>query len=306
MTTSYPSYLQLFESGELARRVERAIASLADCTGCPRRCHADRRREEVSGAYCRIGRHAKVASFGPHHGEEDCLSGRRGSGTIFFSACNLRCVFCQNWDISAEGRGTAVGPERLAEMMLELQQAGCHNINFVTPEHVAAQMLEGLCEAAGRGLELPVVYNTSAYDSLESLQLLDGVVDIYMPDFKIWDPSLAKELLKAEDYPEAARRAFKEMHRQVGDLEVDADGVAVRGLLVRHLVMPGDVAGTRQIMRFLSQELSPDTFVNIMGQYRPEHHASRYESIDRPVTQSECEAAVEIAREERLWRFDER
>ena len=300
----YPSYLTLHDTGELKKRVRRAVSSLADCTVCPRDCHADRLSEDLHLAVCRIGRHAKVASYFPHFGEENCLRGRRGSGTIFFSGCNLRCVFCQNWDLSWEGRGSVAKPEDLARMMIELQSQGCHNINFVTPEHVVPQMLEGLLFAVEQGLRLPIVYNTSAYDSLQSIELLEGVVDIYMPDFKVWDKEQAKWLLKAEDYPEVARRVIEEMHRQVGDLVIDQHGLAKRGMLVRHLVMPNDVAGTRNIMRFLANSISPHTYVNIMGQYRPEHRAGRYELIDRPLSKYEYQEAVRAAREAGLYRFN--
>ena len=237
---------------------------------------------------------------------EDCLRGWNGSGTIFFGWCNLRCVFCQNFDLSWEGLGEPTTPDEMAAMCLELQAHGCHNINFVTPEHVVPQMLEGLLRAIERGLRLPVVYNTSAYDSLESLRLLDGVVDIYMPDFKFWDPETTKWIVKAKDYPEVARRTVKEMHRQVGDLAHGDDGLARHGLLVRHLVMPHRLAGTREIMRYLAQEISPNTYVNIMAQYRPAGRADRYEQINRCTTTAEYEEAVEIAREEGLHRFDTR
>lgn len=247
-------------------------------------------------SFCRTGRLARVNSCFPHHGEEACISGRFGSGTIFFSHCNLRCVFCQNFEISWAGAGRLVEPGKLAGMMVSLQERGCHNINFVTPSHVVPQILEALVPAVEHGLRLPIVYNTGGYDSVETLRLLDGVVDIYMPDLKFADPAVAGQLARAEDYPEVARRAVKEMHRQVGDLVVDATGVARRGLLVRHLVMPNDQSGTASIMRFLAKEISPDTAVNIMAQYRPEGHAGQYPSIDRPVTTAEYREAVAAAR----------
>ncbi len=258
---------------------------------------------------CRTGRLAQVSSAFAHFGEEDCLRGSHGSGTIFFSYCNLKCVFCQNYDISWEGGGRPVDASELADLMLALQQRGCHNINLVTPEHVVPQVLEALPLAATRGLRIPIVYNTSAYDSLRSLQLLDGVVDIYMPDFKVWSPEIARRLLQADDYPAVARRAIKEMHRQVGDLALDEDGLAVRGLLVRHLVMPGGVAGTREVSRFLSTEVSPDTYVNIMGQYHPAGRVGlegRYPEIDRRVSRAEMLDAYRVAAEEGLHRFDQR
>lgn len=301
-----PAYLSLQRSAELGRRVERALQGLEDCHVCPRNCGVDRMADKT--AACKTGRYALVGSYFPHFGEEDCLRGWRGSGTIFFSLCNLRCVFCQNHDISQAPKGVESPPERLAEMMLELQARGCHNINFVTPEHVVPQMLEALPLAVEGGLWLPIVYNTSAYDSLDSLRLLDGIVDIYMPDFKFWDDQRSLTYMKAKDYPEAARQAVKEMHRQVGPLKLDERGLAKRGLLVRHLVMPGDIASTRDIMRFLADEVSPDTYVNVMGQYYPSGSVSgeKYEEINRNVSEAEMERAMQAAREAGLWRIDRR
>lgn len=301
-----PAYLELHRSGELSRRAQAATKGLTECTVCPRNCRVDRLADETG--VCKIGRYALVSSFFPHLGEENCLRGWRGSGTIFFSMCNLRCVFCQNHDISHEGHGRPASPEALAQMMLELQAMGCHNINFVTPEHVVPQVMEALVIAVEGGLRLPLVYNTSAYDSLESLQLLDGVVDIYMPDFKIWDSKLALRYLRAKDYPEAARQAIREMHRQVGALKMDERSLALRGVLLRHLVMPGSVAGTPEIMRFLAQEVSPDTFINLMAQYRPAAKVGpeRYAEINRRITNQEYKVALQSARQEGLWRFDQR
>ncbi len=299
-----PSYLAAFESGALAARAERALEELRSCRLCPRECGAD--RLEGRTGICGTGRFAAVSSAFPHHGEESCLSGRNGSGTIFFTFCNLKCVFCQNHDISWEGEGASVGPEDLAGMMLSLQRLGCHNINFVTPSHVVPQILEALPRAVEKGLRLPLVYNTGGYDSMAVLGLLDGLVDIYMPDFKFWDPAVAKRLADAKDYPEVARRAVREMHRQVGDLALDGEGIAVRGVLVRHLVMPGGLAGTREVARFLTG-LSRDTFVNVMGQYRPAGRAGRegkYREIDRGLLRAELEEAFRVAREEGLHRFD--
>ncbi|MEW5941178.1 MAG: radical SAM protein [Chloroflexota bacterium] len=301
-----PAYLHLYRSGELERRARAAIEGLAACRACPRDCKVDRLADRT--AACKTGRYARVSSYFPHHGEEDCLRGRQGSGTIFFSWCNLRCQFCQNYDVSQQGHGAETRPERLAGMMLELQAAGCHNINFVTPEHVVPQILEALPLAVEGGLRIPIVYNTSAYDSLESLRLMDGVVDIYMPDFKIWDSRLALKYLLAKDYPEAARRAIKEMHRQVGELKMDEHGLAKRGVLVRHLVMPGGVAGTREIMKFLSEEVSPHAFVNVMAQYRPagKVSAEKFPEINRGVTHAEYAEAIAAAQEAGLSRFDQR
>jgi putative pyruvate formate lyase activating enzyme len=239
-----------------------------------------------------------VASYFPHFGEEDCLRGWCGSGTIFFSGCNLRCVFCQNYDISWHVEGEAVTPARLAEMMLELQATGCHNINWVTPEHVVPQILEAVPLALDGGLRLPIVYNTSAYDSLDSLRLMDGVVDVYMPDLKLLDRRRAGRYLRRPDYPEVARRAVLEMQRQVGDLVVDEDGLAVRGLLVRHLVMPGMVDETEAILRFVAEALGPSTYVNLMAQYYPAGRVARgeYAEIDRGVTRSEYRRALQVAK----------
>lgn len=306
VTKFEPAYMKLHLNGELETRADKAVSSLTACRACPRDCGANRLEDKT--ATCKTGRYALVSSYFPHFGEEDCLRGWRGSGTIFFARCNLRCVFCQNYDISQAHSGVETRPTRLAQMMLELQEAGCHNINFVTPEHVVPQILEALPIAVGAGLRLPLVYNTSAYDAMESLALLDGVIDIYMPDFKIWDSDLALRYLKARDYPQAARIALREMHRQVGDLIVDENGLALRGVLVRHLVMPGGEADTRNIMGFLSEELSPDTFVNLMDQYHPANKVSdsQYEEINRRITSRELENSYKIAREAELWRFDQR
>ncbi len=243
MSSSYSSYLILYESGELARRAKAAVETLAECRLCPRQCGADRRQcqvapasrqSEISQPYCRTGRYAVVSSAFAHHGEETCLRGFNGSGTIFFCHCNLRCVFCQNFDISWEGRGRETTAAEIAGLMLDLQDQNCHNINFVTPTHVVPQILEALVQAVGDGLRLPLVYNSGGYDCVETLRLLDGIIDIYMPDFKFWDPAVSKQLANAENYGEIARAAIKEMHRQVGDLVLDDRGIARRGLLVRH------------------------------------------------------------------------
>jgi len=301
-----PGYLRLYESGELERRIERARHLLESCTACPRNCRVDRLADKF--AVCKTGRYAIVSSYGPHHGEEDCLRGWGGSGTIFLAGCNLRCVFCQNFDISWQVRGTPAPPERLARTMLELQAEGCHNINFVTPEHVVPQIIEALPHAIAGGLRLPIVYNTSAYDSMESLELMDGVVDIYMPDFKYWDVENARKYSKAPDYPQVARRTIKEMFRQVGDLVIDEHGVAQRGLLIRHLVMPGNIAGSGEIMRWIVAELSAKTYVNVMPQYYPAGKVSRseYAEINRRVLPSEYEQAIDEAWRAGLTRLDAR
>jgi putative pyruvate formate lyase activating enzyme len=301
-----PAYLRAYRAGELPKRVECALEMLRVCAACPRNCRVDRLADKF--AVCKTGRYAIVSSYFDHHGEEDCLRGSRGSGTIFFSGCNLRCVFCQNFDISWQLHGSPTPPSRLAGMMLELQAQGCHNINFVTPEHVVPQIVEALPLAIEGGLRLPLVYNTSAYDSMESLELLDGLVDIYMPDFKYWDGEMARKYSKAPDYPEVARRTIKEMQRQVGDLVIDAHGLAQRGLLIRHLVMPENIAGTREIMRWIAQELSPTTYVNVMSQYYPAGKVSRseYADINRRITPTEYERALEEAWRAGLQRLDSR
>ena len=300
-----PNYIRLYESGELERRVAEALAGLESCRVCPWDCGINRLEDEWR--VCRSGRRARVASCFPHFGEEDCLRGWQGSGTIFFAWCNLRCVFCQNFDISQQRAGREVETEELAKLMLRLQQQGCHNINLVTPEHVVPQILEALPHAIRGGLRLPLVYNTSAFDSAQSLRLLDGIVDIYMPDFKYWREDTAQHYLKSPRYPETARAAIAEMHRQVGVLQIDDSGLATRGVLVRHLVMPGGADETRAIMRFLA-DLSPDTYVNIMAQYRPSGRVDggKYAEIDRAVSTDEIRAAYAGATEVGLHRFDER
>ena len=302
-----PAYVETYESGELRRKVDEARAALASCRVCPRDCDVDRLADER--AVCRTGRHAQVASASPHFGEEDVLRGWRGSGTIFFSYCNLRCVFCQNYDISWQGGGEELDALEIAGLMLELQARGCHNINFVTPEHVVPQVLEAVWEAARRGLRLPLVYNTGAYDALHSIELLDGVVDVYMPDLKFWETATARRLVLAPDYPERARAAIREMHRQVGDLVCDEDGLALRGLLVRHLVMPEGLAGSEGVMEFLAG-LSADTYVNVMDQYGPAGKVrqlpERYGDIDRRVRAHEVGEAIDLARAAGLWRLDQR
>jgi putative pyruvate formate lyase activating enzyme len=307
-----PVYLRTWRRGELPAKVEAGLAELARCEVCPRSCRIDRLADERR--VCGTGRRASVSSAFPHFGEEDCLRGWRGSGTIFFGLCNLRCVFCQNWDISQRERGRELDAGQIADVALELQARGCHNLNFVTPEHVVPQVIEALAEAIPRGLRLPVVYNTSAFDSLASLRLLDGLVDIYMPDFKFWQRETARRLCKAKSYPDVARAAIREMHRQVGDLRFGPDGLARRGLLVRHLVMPGQSDEAAAILRWLADEISPDTYVNVMGQYRPEYEVGRiardggalYAEIDRRPSARELEAAFAAARAAGLWRLDTR
>lgn len=300
-----PAYLATYEKGLLREKVDEALEALRSCTLCPRDCGIDRWEKF---AVCKVARYARVSSFFPHFGEEDVLRGSRGSGTIFFSWCNLRCVFCQNYEISQVGHGEEVGPKELACMMLRLQEQGCHNINFVTPEHVVPQILEALPYAIEKGLRVPLVYNTSAYDSVHSILLMGGVVDVYMPDFKLWDRERCRKYLLAPDYPEAARAVFKAMHEQVGDLKVDEEGVALRGMLVRHLVMPGMLEDTREIMKFIAS-ISIDTYINVMDQYRPAWKVgteAKYAQIDRQITREELREAFKLAQEAGLWRFDTR
>ncbi|MEW6031801.1 MAG: radical SAM protein [Bacillota bacterium] len=290
-----PSYLALRSSGELASRVEKARRLMEECVLCGHACRA--RRLVGERGVCRAGETVRVSSYGPHFGEERPLVGRRGSGTIFFTSCNLRCVFCQNWDISHDPEGgQEVGTEKLAAIMLSLQARGCHNVNLVTPTHYLPQILAALDAAAAQGLEIPLVYNCGGYEALQALKLLDGVVDIYLPDVKYADPEVGLRLSGARDYPKVVKRALREMHRQVGVLKTDREGVAYRGLLVRHLVLPGGLAGTAELCRFIAEELSPETHINIMDQYRPCHRAHDYPPLDRPVRRAEVEEAKEAAR----------
>ena len=302
------AYLALAISGdggtsELHRRIEQARALLSPCRLCPRNCGIDRLADERS--FCQTGRRASVASYSAHFGEERPLVGRGGSGTIFFAGCNLACVFCQNHDISHGAWGQQVEPQQLADMMVALQNSGCHNVNFVSPTHVVPQILEALPHAIERGLRVPLVYNCGGYESVETLRLLDGIVDIYMPDAKYADGAIAGRLSQAPDYPRRMQEALAEMHRQVGDLELDERGVAVRGLLVRHLVLPDSLAGTAEVMRFIAS-LSDQTYVNLMDQYRPCHQAYRYPPLDRRITVEEYDQALKMALYAGLSRLDDR
>jgi putative pyruvate formate lyase activating enzyme len=304
-----PAYLETLRGDGLARRLQAARRALARCRACPRCCEVDRLSDETG--VCLTGRYARVASVFPHFGEEECLRGDRGSGTVFFGGCNLRCVFCQNSAISQRASGCSRTAAEIAESMLALQDRGCHNVNLVTPEHVAPQVVEAIAVAARRGLCVPIVYNTSGYDALSSLELLDGLVDVYMPDFKFWSGAIAERSVGAHDYPEAARAALRAMHRQVGDLLLGSDGVARRGVLVRHLLMPGQLDQSAAIFEWLARELSPDTCLNIMRQYRPAYRAGerradgvkRFADIDRRVEVWEMEEARAAARAAGLWRF---
>lgn len=288
-----PRYLLEYRTGRLKEKIKRGRKLLENCRLCPRNCEVN--RYEEPGKICQIGHYAKVSNYFSHFGEETCLTGCKGSGTIFFTSCNLRCVFCQNWDISHANNGRDVKPEELANMMMYLQDRGCHNINFVTPSHVVVQILEALKIAINLGLHLPLVYNTSAYDSEISLELLDGIIDIYMPDFKFWNPQSAKLFLNAQDYPEIATRNLKNMYRQVGDLKLDSNRIAYKGILIRHLVMPGQLDDTKHILNFIASEISMKSAVNVMFQYRSGATANttKFKSINRYLTESEIVTALE-------------
>jgi putative pyruvate formate lyase activating enzyme len=299
-----PSYLKAHRSGMLEERIEAGLAILESCRLCPRHCQVNRFQGEVG--VCGAGSQAVVSSYSPHFGEEAPLVGKRGSGTIFMAHCSLLCVFCQNYEISHLSEGAVIGAKDLGEMMLALQRRGCHNINFVTPTHMVPQILQALPEAIEGGLRVPLVYNCGGYEEVAVLELLDSIFDIYMPDFKFWDSQTAERFCSAPDYPEKACAAVKEMHRQVGDLVMDQGGIAQRGLLIRHLVMPDDLANTREIMRFLATKVSKDTYVNVMSQYRPCGEAHQYPELRRSVTPEEYRGAVNVALEEGIHRLDER
>jgi putative pyruvate formate lyase activating enzyme len=296
------AYLDLHRSGDLALRAERARRLLQSCELCPRRCRANRLEDEWGK--CRTGPRAIVSSHGPHFGEESPLVGHGGSGTVFFTNCNLACVFCQNFTISQLGEGGEVGAEELAAMMVSLQRRGCHNVNLVTPTHVVPQILEALHLAVSAGLSIPLVYNCGGYESVETLRLLDGIVDIYMPDMKYSDDRIARRYSGVDDYWSMTTAAVKEMHRQVGDLRTDERGVATRGLLVRHLVLPHDLAGTGEVVRFLAEEISRQTYVNIMAQYHPCHRSPEFPLLSRPLIDEEFMRAVDLARRHGLIRLD--
>ena len=304
MTTA--SYIELHRSGELAKRALGAheLRDVGGCHLCPGKCGAE--RVEGERGNCGLAGMAVLSNVAPHFGEEPCLVGEGGSGTIFFSGCNLRCVFCQNHDTSRQPElWREVGAQELASFMLSLQARSVENINLVTPSHLIPDILDALLLAVEAGLTLPIVYNSSGYDLLESIQLLDGVVDIYLPDFKFSDPVVASRLSAAEDYPSVAKRAILEMHRQVGDLVLDERGVAERGLLVRHLVLPGNLAGTAEVVRFLAEEVSGGTCINVMDQYFPAHKAHEFPPLDRRITAEEYDDARRLAEEAGLRLVDD-
>jgi putative pyruvate formate lyase activating enzyme len=299
-----PAYLKTNKENIFQERVAKALSTLTCCILCPRMCRVNRLAGELG--VCRTGRQAMISSYSPHFGEEDPLVGRDGSGTIFFTHCNLRCVFCQNYDISHLGEGYEIEPSDLSNIMIRLQEQGVHNINFVTPSHVVAQILEALPQAIEQGLHIPLVYNSSGYDSVETLELLDGIVDIYMPDLKFADSDVARRYCNAPDYPEQAKAAVREMHRQVGDLVMNEQGIAERGVLVRHLVMPEGKAGTYELMKFLAEEVSQNTYVNIMNQYRPCGGAAQFSELSRALTLAEYQQALNDAQAAGITRLDRR
>jgi len=304
MGSFLPAYIETRKRGLLRQKIDQTYESLKACTLCPRACGVDRLSGEMG--ICQTGELAIVSSYSPHFGEESPLVGQHGSGTIFFARCNLLCLFCQNYDISHQGAGVAFSVLDLAKAMLFLQDRGCENVNFVTPSHVVPQILAAVDKAAEDGLRIPLVYNTSGYDRAETLAVLEGVFDIYMPDFKFWDPKVAGQFCDAADYPDVARDAFKEMHRQVGDLVLNERGIAQKGLLVRHLVLPEGLAGTREVMRFLATEISADTYVNVMAQYRPCGRAAQVPPLHRSITDNEYQEAIDMALQEGITRLDER
>ena len=292
--TFIPSYVRLHEEGKLNHRIQHLTEFLKECRLCPRGCGVNRLDGEVG--VCQAGTELTVSSAFPHFGEESPLVGRHGSGTIFLTHCNLRCAFCQNYDISHLGNGERITSSDLARVMLRLQEMGCHNINFVTPTQYAPQILSSFPEAIEKGLRLPIVYNCSGYESLEVIRLLEGMVDIYMPDVKYLDEKHSKRFSNAPDYPEVVRQVLKEMHRQVGDLTMDSKGVAERGLLIRHLVMPNGVASSEAVLKFVAEEISVHSYVNVMDQYRPEYRANEYPEINRRITHKEYLEAIQWAK----------
>lgn len=302
MALNEPVYIETFKRGLLKKKAEAAWDILKSCVLCPRKCEVDRQSGQTG--VCKTGIQALVSSYNPHFGEEAPLVGTCGSGAIFFTHCNLLCIFCQNFDISHQGDGKEISNKQLADLMLQLQNLGCHNINFVTPTHVVPQILKALELAVSEGLSVPLIYNSSGYDSVETLKILEDVFDIYMPDFKFWSSENAKISCDAEDYPNVARNALIEMHRQTGDLEIDESGIARRGLLTRHLVMPSDFSGTKEVMRFIAQKVSSNSYVNIMPQYRPCGRASEIEALANNLSSDDYETALDVAKSVGITRLD--
>ena len=294
MDTFIPKYIKEKQQGGLLKKIKQSSDLLTSCNLCPRQCRVDRTRHEKG--YCSTGEKAVVSSFSAHFGEEPQLVGNKGSGTIFFSNCNLKCIFCQNYDISVNGMGQEADNEKIASIMLYLQKIGCHNINLVTPSHVVPQILKALDTAVGYGLNIPLVYNCSGYESIDTLRILKDIIDIYMPDFKFWDPDMSKLYCNARDYPQTAKKAIKEMYDQVGDLKVDKAGIACSGLIVRHLVMPGNLDGTYNILKFLKEKISSNTHVNIMSQYHPMGKAGKIKELSSPLTPQEFKKALDMGK----------
>lgn len=300
----YPSYLNLSQK-ELERRAEKAWKLLNPCHVCPRKCGVNRldKRSTSKRGFCQVGAKPLVSSYHPHHWEEKCISGWQGSGIVFFTSCNLACVYCQNYEISQLRLGQAVSCQRLSEMMIELQNMGCHNINLCSPSIYVPQILKALTFALPLGLNLPFVYNTGGYDSVQTLKLLNGIVDVYMPDIKYSDNQIGLKYSKVPNYWDIVKKAIKEMFRQVGDLVIE-NGLAKRGLLIRHLVLPNNLAGTKKVVQFLAKEISNGTYVNIMDQYWPTNKTHLYPKINRRITQKEFEEAIKLAKDAGLYRFD--
>jgi putative pyruvate formate lyase activating enzyme len=281
----YPAYLESYDNGKLNRIIEATFKMLGSCCICPRKCKIDRLNDKRG--FCRIGLKPQVCSFMPHHGEEPAISGKRGSGTIFFSGCNMACVYCQNYEFSQLDEGSGVGDEELADFMLQLQEIGCHNINLVTPTHILPQILKALSLAIPKGLKIPLVYNTGGYECFKIIKLLDGIVDIYLPDMRYADNDMAIQYSCAPDYPKFNQEALKEMHRQVGTAQLDNEGIIKKGIIIRHLVLPHNISGTDRIMKFIAQELSKDTYISLMSQYFPCYKANRFKEISRRITYKE-------------------
>lgn len=295
-----PHYIKLHKMSELKKRIRLLSDILKDCKLCPRQCGVNRLKGELG--FCRAAEKLMISSAFPHFGEEPPLVGNKGSGTIFLTHCNLKCVFCQNYDISHQGHGENISEAQFAEYMHSLQARGCHNINFVTPTHYLPQIISALPPAIDLGLHLPLVYNCGGYESLEAIKLLDGIIDIYMPDVKFADKKVAEQYAQAPDYPEVVKKVLKEMYRQVGDLQINTEGIAEKGLLIRHLVMPNSLAGTRKLMHFIATEISPHSYVNAMSQYHPEYKASIYPELSRVITHQEYSEAINNAKNEGLDR----
>ena len=295
-----PPYINLYKTGKLQKRIILLNDMLKKCELCPRRCQVNRLQGELG--FCRAGEQLMISSASPHFGEEAPLVGNRGSGTIFLTHCNLRCIFCQNYDISHQGNGEIVSSEQLARYMHALQERGCHNINFVTPTHYLPQIMAALPYAIDLGLHVPLVYNCGGYESLEVIKLLDGIIDIYMPDVKFADRRVANKYTQTPDYPEVVKDILQEMHRQVGDLYINEEGIAERGLLIRHLVMPHGLAGTREIMHFIASKISSGSYLNIMNQYRPEYKSCNFPELNRGISSREYREAITCAQAEGLSR----